>query len=573
MSDFFGEIPPLLIPFLILSISLGIGIFYHLKFDIAIREIRLLKKEKSDYFFNETSVLNYLFQAKKSSDSLKECVQETIDSSFELDKKYYTIRPLSEIWNKNSVLSKKINLSLLDSIPSTIVGVGLAITFLLLAIVLGDAGDALSGKNTTAIQNLLNNASSKFWISVSAILCSIVFSIFIKYSYRLIQVEIDSFISSLRDAGLNHFGAEQTIINQFKLMQEVVDYSQTTAKQTDWHRIHFFDAISGCIDQTISPIFKFHFDQSNQILTEIKNEIINLNDNNSKNIIALGSQVKEINQNAIRKMIDDFRHSLTAASSTEIQIFQKTMRTVSDEINQACQNLITALPKAGRDCTEVLQQYSSEWANQLQQSTEKNMQSLILSSQKIGENLQLVQVSSGRMMEALSIFSEGSIVAQNNMQTVQETAQTMEQSLINMTRNLEPVFERTQDSIIELSKILEPASELMLGTFDDASNTILAINTQLQSVIFTISELSKKLSSLDHLNTSIEKLQEGQYGFLEGYLKKIDDQAVLLQNIFLEIQASDKNRKTDLTLKAPSSLSLKKSTYDRFRKNTNDAGN
>ena len=431
---------------------------------------------------------------------------------------------------------------MLDSIPNIIIGVGLALTFFLLAIVLGNAGAALTGGNQSAIQDLLRNASSKFWISVAALLCSIAFSIFIKVFYKNIQSQLDELVFLLGKNKLSHFGAEQAIITQMKLMQSISTSSQNTASQTDWQQVKFFEAMVGSVDQAVAPLLKYNFEQTQHILTEVRDAIVGLNDNNSENILALGKQMKEINQNAMRKMVDDFRHSLTAASSTESQLFQKTMKDLSQELNQACQKLVVALPDAASTCTKTLENYTSEWSAQLHESAQKNAEHLAAVSYQIKQDLQNTQASSEHMAKTLAAFAEMSSVAQDTIQMTRDMAECTHGALLNTATELQPIFDHIHRSLDELSQITQPASKLMLGAFDDASDGIGDVTQQLQSIVGAVHELSKKLSSLDPLNESIAKLKEEQYDFLESHLVRMDEQTILLKKILKLSEA--KNRVT-----------------------------
>lgn len=424
----------------------------------------------------------------------------------------------------------------MDGIPNIIIGIGLALTFLLLAIVLGNAGGALSSNNSLAIQDLLNNASSKFWISVAALLCSIGFSLFVKWSYNKLQYQLDHLTDLLSNNHLSHFGAEQTIIQQLQLMQSIATDSHHTATQTNWHQAKFFEAVAASIEQAVTPILTFNATQTHSVLAEVRDAVINLSESNAENIIALGRQMKEINQKAIRQMVDDFRHSLTAASSTEMQLFQQTIKDLSQQLEQACQQLVVALPAAAQSCTKTLQQYTSAWADQLQQSTGQNIESLNTASDQIEQNLQQVRASSAYMTETFAALAEVSKLSLQNMKATQKTAQVTEQSLVQMSTKLEPVFERVQEALSELSQIIQPASQLMIGAFDDASNGIAEVGTQLQSIVSAVTKLSQKLSGLDALNDSVAQLKEEQYDFLASHLNRMDEQTVLLKKILSDFQ-------------------------------------
>lgn len=560
-----------LYPLLIVIASVGIAVFYYTVFSGIKKDLLACKNclKKSEPFTK--SVIDLLVLTKTDAVLLADKIQETIDSSLEINGRTYTISPLSEIWSRNSILSNRINTNLLESIPNIIIGVGLAVTFFLLARILGDAGGALSNNSSQSIQNLLNDASSKFWISVAALVCSILFGIFIKNNYKSVQNSIDDVLLHLRKSGLDHFGAEKSIVVQLELMKQIASANIVTANQTNWHDVSFFESMASSIDRAIAPALKFQALQTQNLLGEIKQAVIDLNESNASNIAALKTEINEINKSAMRKMIDDFRHSLTAASSTEIQIFQKVMRDLSQELNQACQRLVVALPEATNTCTNTLQSYTASWVAQLDRTTQQHNTQLSALSEQIGHNMQATQVSSDRVAATYSTLMQMVDLTDQALESSQHVLTSTHAGLLETMSELQPIFKETKQNLSELNRLVVPASEQMLGTFESASSAIVDVSEHLSLITNAVSQLSKQLSALAPLNDSMARLKEDQYDFLESHIKEITSQTALIANVLIEIKQVSSNLQSTSIRKEDRLLSLNKmpekkpiASVDRF---------
>ncbi|HBJ84203.1 MAG TPA: hypothetical protein DDZ88_10125 [Verrucomicrobiales bacterium] len=84
------------------------------------------------------------------------------------------------------LLELNVHVSFYRAWPNYLVGLGLCVTFLGLAVVIGNAGDVLATakmeSSNDALRDLLVAASSKFWSSLIAVLCSIGYGVFFRWT-------------------------------------------------------------------------------------------------------------------------------------------------------------------------------------------------------------------------------------------------------------------------------------------------------------------------------------------------------------------------------------------------------
>jgi hypothetical protein len=91
-------------------------------------------------------------------------------------------------------LEENIRVAFFKAFPNYLVGVGLCITFLGLAVVIGNASSVLApgnaGDSSLALHDLLVAASSKFWSSLAAVACSIFYGILFRDHTQKMEREV-----------------------------------------------------------------------------------------------------------------------------------------------------------------------------------------------------------------------------------------------------------------------------------------------------------------------------------------------------------------------------------------------
>lgn len=116
--------------------------------------------------------------ARQTLNFLKRC-QLFQDQGFDLRRLETTTPAAFSL--ADHLLERNIHVSLFRAFPNYLVGVGLCITFLGLAVVIGNASNVLSpgnaGDSSLALRDLLVAASSKFWSSLAAVALSIFYGI------------------------------------------------------------------------------------------------------------------------------------------------------------------------------------------------------------------------------------------------------------------------------------------------------------------------------------------------------------------------------------------------------------
>lgn len=118
--------------------------------------------------------------ARQMLNFLKKC-ELFQEQGFDLRRLETAVSPSELLRLSDYLLERNIHVSLFRAFPNYLVGIGLCITFLGLAVVIGNASHVLDqgngGDSTNALRNLLVAASSKFWSSLAAVALSILYGI------------------------------------------------------------------------------------------------------------------------------------------------------------------------------------------------------------------------------------------------------------------------------------------------------------------------------------------------------------------------------------------------------------
>lgn len=118
--------------------------------------------------------------ARQTLSYLKHC-EPVQDEASEMWRLETAVDPSDNLHLDAHFLEENIRVSLFRAFPNYLVGGGLCITFLGLAVVIGNASSVLApgnaGDSSQALHDLLVAASSKFWSSLAAVACSIIYGI------------------------------------------------------------------------------------------------------------------------------------------------------------------------------------------------------------------------------------------------------------------------------------------------------------------------------------------------------------------------------------------------------------
>lgn len=151
---------------------------------------------------------------------------------FDLRRLETAVSPSEGLRLSDYLLERNIHVTLFRAFPNYLVGVGLCITFLGLAVVIGNASHVLDqgngGDSTFALRNLLVAASSKFWSSLAAVSLSILYGIWFRSSSQRMEREVALLARDLESC-VRVLSPEELQYESLQRLRKCEEYQSVTA--------------------------------------------------------------------------------------------------------------------------------------------------------------------------------------------------------------------------------------------------------------------------------------------------------------------------------------------------------
>jgi hypothetical protein len=459
--------------------------------------------------------------ATKTKDvNIKSVLAEVQSGLFELPGdlgvKTYSLRFYQDIWTPRALLARRVNLALYEAAPNILIGIGLLLTFLFLAIALANVIPALEPNTPSegikeAIKGLLQNAAGKFLTSISGMACSLLWTYGSKRSLEMLEDEIEALCVSMR-THVEDTGSEAAISAQIALMSEILTENREQVGQLKRFETDFAVAIGKALGSQMQPAFE-------QLTASI-----------TKALDALTNKIGSMNEDALKKMIEDFRKAIQDASGAEMAEFKKALLEIAKEIKDAAGNLKTAGQGAGeslngafqgaRDAAALLEQAmvtAKATVNDVDESIERaategrqglaNLQQIMTriaeTTLRVGELVAEVKAASSEFQKAATSAANATgnlervVESQNSIvNTVAQTAVTLGSSLTNANNEFK-----------ESAKTMAETTKEMSDGVTNYSTKVAELHERLDD------ELGKAIGSL---NSTISELVDGLDDFLEA---------------------------------------------------------
>ena len=265
----------------------------------------------------------------------------------DLGSKTYSLRFYQDIWTPRALLSRRVNLALYEAAPNILIGIGLLCTFFFLAIGLADVIPALRegtppDEIRRAIRGLLENAAGKFLTSISGMLCSLLWTFASKRNLEALEDAIEALCSALRKH-VEDTAGEAAISAQMALLGEILHENREQVGQLKRFETDFAVAIGKALGSQMQPAFE------------------RLTDSITTALNALTQKVGSMNEEALRKMLEDFQTAIREHSGKEMEAFRQSLIDIANQIKEAANRLEgaggqagEAIKASGKEFTDVL---------------------------------------------------------------------------------------------------------------------------------------------------------------------------------------------------------------------------
>lgn len=353
-----------------------------------------------------------------------------------------------DVWNPSVLLARRFNLGLAEAVPNILVGVGLFFTFFFLSWALISTtatltdGGASAKTTQDAISHLLQVAGGKFLTSLAGLSASIVWTYFSKRDLNTLGTACDQFIETL-SALASPNGTEEVMCRQFELTGDGVALSEEILNEAR-EQTGTFKRFETDLAITLAGAIKTSFGPQMEAMTAKLVEAID----------RLSEKMGSMNQDALKKMMDDFASMLKQTTDSEMT-----------QLRTALVELATRLEGAGG----VLDAGAASAAGALEQAG----LALVTRVQEISQNLAVSATNLEKAADSIKI-------AMNDLEvTVLEAAEVGKKG----TGFVDDALQKAGDAVRELS-----AASTGLGA---TANALQSLGGKLFATVEGVEELTQ----------------------------------------------------------------------------------
>ncbi len=260
----------------------------------------------------------------------------------------------SEIWNGRRLLSRRVNLGLLDAMPNLLLGIGLAFTFFFLALAITKATAALGLDQNSilgATQGLLQSAGAKFLTSLAGLFCSLMWTFAQRRAMHRLEEACEQFVEVLMSRA-ESWGYEQLLATQvFETIRatdqqarqhaEIVEQLKQSATQD------YLEEMLGEMREQTKTLKNFDTTLALAIKNAMGPQLDAMGNRLSADIKALSEKLNAINQDALERMLKDFAEALKAITKSELTSLANSVAILAERLERAGINIEGGAGKLG----------------------------------------------------------------------------------------------------------------------------------------------------------------------------------------------------------------------------------
>lgn len=428
-----------------------------------------------------------------------------------------------DYFNEKNLLASNTNLKMINSVPTTLVGLGILGTFIGLTYGISNFNTGSTEEIKGSIETLLSGMGTAFISSIYGMLLSIIFTFFEKVQIHSLHTSLHKLCYYLDRKFLISKDDERQLVmkRQENLLKEFFIYRDESGNEVKPGNV-FRDIYGESLKQSVA-LQTFSTDLANlieagfeKILNDPDNGVVHELNELKSEIVNLGSKLQdpasEMTQNVVKeleitmsKMVEEFKVSMSGSTKTELE------------------NLTALLGQAGTSL--------NDFPNRLEKMTE-NLNTNFLGLQEVvqkisQQTLEQSQESTGRMREQVEEMSGMLQTRVGELQSGQEVLMNKQTENLEVSENLLSSFNM---SIEKLNKLSNEVNDTML-TFMDVQVELKSASTQLKGIT-------------DNVLTSSDSFKEAQIKFSDqtnGFLKNNAATILEIQNSLSQARELSQN--------------------------------
>jgi uncharacterized protein YukE len=490
-----GLVFPIGIALLILLAALSIYLTFARK--ISVTELRLRRLTESLNRKDVTSIASLeLAIAGTNDQQLQSLLIETKDNLVEIEgdlgPEFYSLRNYSEIWTARGILTGRLNLSLFETMPNILIGIGLMFTFIFLALALADAGTAMdvTAERDNAMQSLIANAGGKFITSIVGLLCSLTWNWLAKVKIDELQGCAYRLHAALRKIAPDT-AAQAIIKQQHSIFKEILTENREQVGQLKRFETDIAIAIAKAIGNELQPSFKSLGTELVDALKELSNRI--------------GS----MNEDALQKMISEFIKEFRGTSSAEMQDFKNVLAELARKLDaagtklggdivdagttfgSAAANLESAIART-QDTVELLDA-SLERASEVVSDGSERFETV---SDKLFTNLRAVDITLVNVDLFIEKIQKNIGTLNNISDSLDDTVESQKSVTLEFRDAIPKLAKGLSDAVLTINQSAHAAAESLSSIRNELNNTKGSIDQTVVSLTSGVDQYTEKVAAL-----------------------------------------------------------------------------
>jgi uncharacterized protein YoxC len=527
-----GLVLPIVIAVIICLFSFVLYLSWSERISYTKRTLEKLIDSLGNTEYQGMEILNHSIEVTDDQ-QIKNLLTETRDNLVsvegDLGTELYSIRSYSDIWTARDVLTGKMNLSLFETMPNILIGLGLMFTFIFLAWALTDAGVAMGGDSSErddAMKSLIANAGGKFITSIVGLFSSLLWNWRAKVEIDRLQSSMAKLHVALRKVAPDT--ASQAIVRrQHSLLQELLAENREQVGQLKRFETDVALAIAKAIGNELQPSFKTLGTELVEAIKELTNRIGNMN------------------EDALQKMIEQFIEQFRGTSSDEMQEFKSALTSLAQKLESAGDKIGGDFRDAGETFGSATSNLESA-INTAHETVVRLDESLDKAGSVISEGSDRFEVISDKLFANLTAV-DGLLVGvdiflekiQSNIETLEGVAESLDDTVASQSaisqefkEAIPKMSKALADSVLEISSSSKVASEALSSirlelenTKNSVDETVVSLTTGVDQYTDKVRDLHVTLdgnigNAISKIGTAVQDLNDTMDEFLEAFTKK-----------------------------------------------------
>ena len=465
-----------------------------------------------------------------------------------------------DYFNEKNLLSANINLRLINSIPATLVGIGILGTFVGLTYGISNFQTGSTEEIKSSIQDLLSGMGTAFVSSIYGMLLSLVFTFFEKVQLNSLQNSIHSlcynldkkFKKSKEDELTIELNRIERLLNEYFIFQ---DESGNDIKPGNVFRDIFNENRKQSValqsfSTDLANLIEAGFEKilSDPDKKELQSLLIQLKESTDLMKIAIETEIQKLGdklqdpatdmiekmlndlKSSLGDMVRDFNNSVSGSAKVEIENLTKLLGQAGGSLNDfpnKMEEMTDKLNENFKGLQDIVKEISKQTLEQSEDSTRKMKEQVEQTTQLLGNKIGELQIGQEVLMTKQT---ENLQVSESLLKSFNSSIERLNE-LSNQVNETVSSFSKVQGELNSASGQLKSITENVLSssnTFKEAqlkfvnhSNEFLTNNAS------TIGEIQKSLKQAKELSTEyslkFEIIEKGLQGIFQQINAGLED--------------------------------------------------